>query len=122
IATPNDTHAALAKRALAAGKHVVVDKPFTVTTAEAERLMALAERRGLCLSVFQCRRWDSGFLTVRELIAAERLGNLYSFESHYDRFRPEVRARWKELDVPGAGALYDLGSHLIDQALELFGI
>lgn len=122
IATPNETHAPLAERALAAGKHVVVDKPFTITTAEASRLIALAEKRGLCLTVFQSRRWDGDFLTVRELVAQERLGRLYTFESHYDRFRPEVRARWKELDVPGGGTLFDLGAHLLDQALQLFGM
>lgn len=122
IATPNETHASLAERALTAGKHVVVDKPFTVTTAEAAPLIELAERRGLCLTVFHSRRWDGDFQTVRELVAEGRLGRLYTFESHYDRFRPEVRARWKEQDGPGAGTLYDLGAHIIDQALQLFGL
>jgi scyllo-inositol 2-dehydrogenase (NADP+) len=122
IATPNNTHASLAERALAAGKHVVVDKPFTVTSAEATHLIALAERQHLCLSVFHSRRWDGDFLTVQKLLAEERLGRLYTFESHYDRFRPEVRARWKEEGDPGAGTLYDLGAHIIDQALTLFGM
>ena len=122
IATPNEAHARLAERALDAGKHVVVEKPITVTAAEADRLAALARRRGLCLAVFHSRRYDGDFLTVRELCASNRLGRLYTFESHYDRFRPEPRARWKEQDVPGGGTLYDLGAHLIDQALTLFGM
>jgi len=121
ISTPNDAHAPLAERALAAHKHVVVDKPFTVSSGEADRLLALAAEHRRCLSVFHNRRWDGDFLTVRELLAKERLGRLYTFESHLDRFRPEVKVRWKEEDVPGAGSLHDLGSHLIDQALQLFG-
>ncbi|MFY0529334.1 oxidoreductase [Archangium gephyra] len=122
IATPNDTHAALAERALLAGKHVVVEKPFTLDAAEASRLDALARERGLCLTVFHNRRWDGDFLTVRQLLEQGRLGRLFSFESHFDRFRPRVKARWKEEDVPGGGSLWDLGSHLIDQALQLFGL
>lgn len=122
IATPNDTHAALAERALLAGKHVVVEKPFTLDSAEATRLDALARERGRCLTVFHNRRWDGDFLTVCQLLEQGRLGRLFSFESHFDRFRPQVKARWKEEDVPGGGTLWDLGSHLIDQALQLFGL
>lgn len=122
IATPNDTHAALTERALLAGKHVVVEKPFTLEAAEASRLDALARERGLCLTVFHNRRWDGDFLTVRQLLEQGRLGRLFSVESHFDRFRPRVKARWKEEDVPGGGTLWDLGSHLIDQALQLFGL
>jgi scyllo-inositol 2-dehydrogenase (NADP+) len=122
IATPNDTHAALAERALLAGKHVVVEKPFTLDAAEASRLDALARERGLCLTVFHNRRWDGDFLTVRQLLEQGRLGRLFSVESHFDRLRPQVKARWKEEDVPGGGTLWDLGSHLIDQALQLFGL
>jgi scyllo-inositol 2-dehydrogenase (NADP+) len=122
IATPNDAHAALAERALLAGKHVVVEKPFTLDSAEAMRLGALARERGRCLTVFHNRRWDGDFLTVRQLLEQGRLGRLYSFESHFDRFRPQVKARWKEEDVPGGGTLWDLGAHLIDQAVELFGL
>jgi scyllo-inositol 2-dehydrogenase (NADP+) len=122
IATPNDSHAALAERALLAGKHVVVEKPFTLDSAEALRLDALARERGRCLTVFHNRRWDGDFLTVRQLLEQGRLGRLFSFESHFDRFRPQVKARWKEEDVPGGGTLWDLGSHLIDQALQLFGL
>ncbi|HEY0094650.1 MAG TPA: oxidoreductase [Archangium sp.] len=122
IATPNDTHAALAERALLAGKHVVVEKPFTLDSSEATRLDTLARERGRCLTVFHNRRWDGDFLTVRQLLEQGRLGRLFSFESHFDRFRPQVKARWKEDDVPGGGTLWDLGSHLIDQALQLFGL
>ncbi|PTL78509.1 oxidoreductase [Vitiosangium sp. GDMCC 1.1324] len=122
IATPNDTHAALAERALLAGKHVVVEKPFTLDPAEALRLAALARERGRCLTVFHNRRWDGDFLTVRQLLEQGRLGRLYSFESHFDRFRPQVKVRWKEDDVPGGGTLWDLGAHLVDQALQLFGL
>jgi scyllo-inositol 2-dehydrogenase (NADP+) len=122
VATPNDSHAALAERALQAGKHVVVEKPFTLDSAEATRLDALAQERGRCLTVFQNRRWDGDFLTVRQLIEEGRLGRLYSFESHFDRFRPQVKKRWKEEDVPGGGTLWDLGAHLVDQALQLFGM
>ncbi|QRN99743.1 oxidoreductase [Archangium violaceum] len=122
IASPNDTHGALAERALLAGKHVVVEKPFTLDSAEALRLDALARERGLCLTVFHNRRWDGDFLTVRQLMEQGRLGRLFSFESHFDRFRPQVKQRWKEDDVPGGGTLWDLGAHLIDQTLQLFGL
>ena len=121
IATPNDTHHALAKAALQAGKHVVVDKPFTLSVAEARELAQLAEARGLLLTVFHNRRWDADFLTLQALIASGRLGDVTQFESHFDRFRPEVRQRWRESAMAGAGLWYDLGPHLIDQALQLFG-
>lgn len=121
LATPNDLHAAQAEAALQAGKAVVVDKPFTLTAAEARRLAALAEERGLLLSVFHNRRWDADFLTVQALIAEDRLGAVVRFESSFNRYRPEVRDRWREGDGPGAGLWYDLGPHLIDQALVLFG-
>jgi scyllo-inositol 2-dehydrogenase (NADP+) len=122
IATPNDTHAPLAERALRAGKHVVVEKPFTLSSAEASRLDALARERGRCLTVFHNRRWDGDFLTVRQLLEQGWAGRLYSFESHFDRYRPQVKRRWKEEDVPGGGTLWDLGAHLIDQAVQLFGM
>jgi predicted dehydrogenase len=121
IATPNDTHFDLARRALTAGKHVVVDKPFTVTSAEARELAALATRQGRVLSVFQNRRWDADFLTVRSLIASGALGEVMHFESHFDRYRPHVQARWRERAGGGNGLWYDLGSHLVDQVLQLFG-
>ncbi|HYH95397.1 oxidoreductase [Hyalangium sp.] len=122
VATPNDSHAALAERALLSGKHVVVEKPFTLDSAEAERLGGLARERGRCLAVFHNRRWDGDFLTIRQLLEQGLLGRLYSFESHFDRFRPQVKKRWKEEAGPGGGTLWDLGAHLVDQALQLFGM
>ncbi len=121
IATPNVTHCDLARRALMAGKRVVVDKPFTVTSEEARELMALAEERGLFLSVFHSRRFDADYLTVRSLLERGELGELVHFESHYDRYRPVVQNRWREQAGPGSGIWYDLGSHLVDQVLHLFG-
>ncbi|OON40411.1 oxidoreductase [Izhakiella australiensis] len=121
IPTPNDTHFPLAKAALNAGKHVVVDKPFTVTLSQAHELNALAQSKGLLLSVFHNRRWDSDFLTVKNLLAEGTLGEIRYFESHFDRFRPEVRQRWREQKGAGSGIWYDLGPHLLDQALQLFG-
>lgn len=122
VATPNDSHGPLAERALLAGKHVVVEKPFTLDSAEAVRLGTLARERGRCLAVFHNRRWDGDFLTVRQLLEQGRLGRLYSFESHFDRYRPQVKKRWKEEEGPGSGTLWDLGAHLVDQALQLFGM
>ncbi len=121
IATPNVTHAPLAARALAAGKHVVVDKPFTVTLAEARDLERAARTEGRVLAVFHNRRWDADFLTASRLVRSGRLGRLVRVESRFDRFRPVVRDRWRERDEPGAGLWYDLGPHLVDQALRLFG-
>jgi predicted dehydrogenase len=119
IATPDALHAQQAHAALEAGKNVVIDKPFAVTLDEARAIAAHAERAGLLLSVFQNRRWDSDFLTLRALIDEGHLGEIIQYESHFDRFRPLVRDRWRE--KPGAGVLLDLGPHLIDQALVLFG-
>ncbi|MCG7366581.1 oxidoreductase [Pantoea sp. ACRSH] len=121
IPTPNDTHFPLAKAALNAGKHVVVDKPFTVTLSQARELEALAKAKGLLLSVFHNRRWDSDFLTLKQLLNEGSLGEVRYFESHFDRFRPEVRQRWREMKGAGSGIWYDLGPHLLDQALQLFG-
>ncbi|MDT0174993.1 oxidoreductase [Pantoea sp. RRHST58] len=121
IPTPNDTHFPLAKAALNAGKHVVVDKPFTVTLSQARELDALAKAKGLLLSVFHNRRWDSDFLTLKQLLKEGTLGDVRYFESHFDRFRPEVRQRWREMKGAGSGIWYDLGPHLLDQALQLFG-
>lgn len=122
IPTPNDTHFPLARAAMEAGKHVVVDKPFTVTLSQARELEAMAKSRGLVLSVFHNRRWDSDFLTLKVLIAEGKLGEVSYFESHFDRYRPQVRNRWREQAGPGSGIWYDLGPHLIDQALVLFGV
>lgn len=120
IPTPNDTHFALAKQAIESGRHVVVDKPFTLTVEEAATLTALAEAKGVVLSVFHNRRWDSDFLTLKQLIATGRLGMITEAELRFDRYRPEVRQRWREQDIPGGGLWYDLGPHLLDQALQLF--
>ncbi|CNE58915.1 oxidoreductase [Yersinia nurmii] len=122
IPTPNDTHFPLAQRALAAGKHVVVDKPFTVTLSQANELKRQADEAGLLLSVFHNRRWDSDFLTLKTLLKDGVLGDVVYFESHFDRFRPEIRQRWREQPGAGSGIWYDLGPHLLDQALQLFGL
>lgn len=122
VATTNKTHYALAKAALEAGKHVVVEKPFTVTSKQAGELIELARQQNKILTVYQNRRWDSDFRTVQKLIQSEMLGRLVEYEAHFDRFRPiPASETWKEEDQPGTGILYDLGSHLIDQALTLFG-
>lgn len=122
IPTPNDTHFPLAKAALEAGKHVIVDKPFTVTLSQARELDALAKSFGRVLSVFHNRRWDSDFLTVKALLNEGTLGEILFFESHFDRFRPQVRNRWREQSGPGSGIWYDLAPHLLDQAVNLFGL
>lgn len=122
IASPNATHAPLAALALNAGKHVVVDKPFTLDMQEARELIALADEKQRLLSVFHNRRWDSDFLGIKQVIEEDRLGKVKLFESHIDRFRPEVRVRWREQNVPGSGLWFDLGPHLIDQTLQLFGL
>jgi scyllo-inositol 2-dehydrogenase (NADP+) len=121
VATPSATHFQIARAALEAGKHVVVDKPFTLTAHEADELISLARDTRRMLSVFHNRRWDGDYLTVRHCIAQGWLGNIYHYEAHYDRFRPQLRNVWREKPGPGSGILYDLGVHLIDQALQLFG-
>jgi len=123
VASPNLTHYQLAKEALLAGKNVVVDKPFTVRSSEADELIEIAKKQNKLLTVFQSRRWDSDFKTIRKIIASGLLGNLAEYEAHYDRFRNSLRpGTWKEDGALGTGILYDLGSHLIDQALVLFGL
>jgi predicted dehydrogenase len=121
IATPNDNHFLLARQALLAGKNVVVDKPFTTNVAEAHELFALACMSRRLLSVFHNRRWDADFLTVKGLLRKGRLGEVMHLESHFDRYRPQVQQRWRERAGPGSGVWFDLGSHLADQALQLFG-
>ncbi|WP_327689219.1 Gfo/Idh/MocA family oxidoreductase [Streptomyces tubercidicus] len=123
LASPNKTHVPLATAALEAGLPVVVDKPLAATAAEAEKLAALAEDRGLLLSVFQNRRWDNDFRTVRKLIDDGALGDVQRFESRFERWRPQPKGGWRESGDPAelGGLLYDLGSHLVDQALTLFG-
>ncbi|KAF8605175.1 NAD(P)-binding protein [Ceratobasidium sp. AG-I] len=123
VTTPNETHYPFAKAALQARKHVLVEKPVTPTYAEAKELDDLAKSNGVILSAFQNRRWDSDFLTVRKLIDEGKLGDITEFESHYDRFRPSppTTATWREEPGPGAGNTFNLGPHLIDQVLQLFG-
>jgi predicted dehydrogenase len=122
IASPNDSHHALARAALLAGKHVLVDKPCTVTLAETEDLLALAHAQGRVLTVYQSRRFDADFLSLQQVLATGQLGRLVQFESRYDRFKPQVLDRWRDNDVPGAGLWLDLGSHLLDQCLVLLGV
>lgn len=122
IATPNHTHADLAARALLAGKHVVVDKPFTLHAREAQDLITLAKKQQRLLSVFHNRRWDGDFLSLQAVLQSGELGRVTHFESHFDRYRPHVRARWREASGLGGGLWYDLGPHLLDQALQLFGV
>jgi scyllo-inositol 2-dehydrogenase (NADP+) len=123
VGTPNETHYEMAKQALLAGKHVVIDKPFAATGAEAAELKALAEKQGLVLAPFHNRRWDGDFLTVKRLLAEQAVGRLVTFESHFDRFRPMPRENtWKEGAGAANGLLMDLGPHLVDQAMALFGV
>jgi len=122
IVTPNHLHFDQAKLALSYGKHVVVDKPVTISSKEAEDLKAIAKQKGLLLSVFQNRRLDGDFQTIQKIIQEGILGRLVHFESHFDRFRPLLTDNWREKDVPGNGITYDLGTHLIDQAYLLFGM
>jgi scyllo-inositol 2-dehydrogenase (NADP+) len=120
IATPNATHFELATAALNAGKHVVADKPFMLTPMQADEIIHLGEERGRVVTVFHNRRWDSDLLTVRKLLP--RLGEIMLFEANWDRFRPAIKLGWREVAQPGGGVLNDLGSHMIDQALMLFGM
>lgn len=123
ICTPNAEHLPLAQAALMQGKHVIVEKPFTVTSAEADTLVELARQQRRILTVHHNRRWVADYKTVKKVIASQLLGRLANYEAHYDRFRPALRPQaWREENVPGAGILFDLGAHLIDQALQLFGL
>jgi scyllo-inositol 2-dehydrogenase (NADP+) len=122
VSTPNETHFDLASRAIEAGKHVVIDKPFAATSAEARQLANLAKSKGLLVVPFHNRRWDGDFLTVRKILADGSLGRVVTFESHFDRFRPTPRENtWKEAGNPANGMLFDLGPHLVDQVLAVFG-
>ena len=121
VATPNAQHHPVAKAALEAGKHVVVDKPFTLDVAEARELELLSRRNNRVLSVYQNRRFDADFLTLQQVLASGDLGRPVYLASHFDRFRPQVRERWREQPVPGSGLWVDLGAHLVDQAVQLFG-
>jgi predicted dehydrogenase len=122
ITTPNTTHLDLARQCLEAGRHVVVDKPFAPTTVEAAEMVRIAQERKRLITVYQNRRWDGDFLTVRHVIRDGALGRLVLFESHMERFRPVLNAEaWRELQTPGSGLWFDLGPHMLDQAFLLFG-
>lgn len=122
VNTPNTTHFDLVRQALLAGKHVIVEKPFTSTVQQAEELIALAERQKKFLVVFQNRRWDSDFLAVQQVVQEGSLGRIIEAEFHYDRYRMELsQKQHKEIAGPGVGNIYDLGPHLVDQAIALFG-
>lgn len=122
IATPSYSHYELAKQCLHEQRHVVIDKPFTLTAEEAAKLITMARHRNLLVTAYQNRRWDGDFQTVQQTIASGELGRLVTYESRFDRFRPEPRREvWRESGGPGGGLLYDLGPHLIDQATTLFG-
>jgi predicted dehydrogenase len=122
VATPSYSHFELAKQCLHAQRHVVVDKPFTLASAEAAELIHLARTKKLLLTAYQNRRWDGDFLTVRQVLAQGELGRIVSYEAHYDRFRLAPRLDvWRENGLPGGGTLFDLGPHVVDQALTLFG-
>jgi len=123
VATPNDSHFSYARACLEAGRDVVVDKPFTPTMADAEQLVRLAAERGRLISVYQDRRWDGAFLTVKKLVNSGALGRVAEYDVHFDRFRLEPKpSAWREqAEFPAAGVLWDLGPHLIDGALVLFG-
>jgi len=123
VTTAPDSHLELAKMALLAKKHVVVEKPFTPTSAEAQELVDLAKSQGVILTVYQNRRWDSDFLTVKKYVDDGTLGRVVEFETHFDRHRPDPPAdSWKAHNIPGNGAVYDLGTHLMDQVVCLFGM
>lgn len=123
VNTPDSTHYEYTRLALEAGKHVIVEKPFTSTTEEGEELIALAAEKGLMLSVYQNRRWDADFRTVQEIIAKGLLGRLVEYESTFARYRNFIKPNtWKETGESGGGLTYNLGSHLIDQAIRLFGM
>jgi predicted dehydrogenase len=121
VATPNESHAELTLQALDAGKSVIVDKPMATSVADAERMAERAAQHNLTLSVFHNRRWDDDFLTLRRLFTTGKLGEWTGYESRFDRFRPVVPDRWRERPAPGSGIWWDLGPHLVDQTLQIFG-
>lgn len=121
VNTPDHLHLEMARRAMAAGKHVVVEKPFTLRSGDASELIDMARKQDVVLTVFQNRRWDGDYLTVKEIIHSGKLGRLVDFESHFDRYRLEIQNTWKD-QATGTGTLFNLGSHLVDQALQLFGM
>ena len=123
IATPNVMHFPMAAECLAAGKHVVIEKPFTNSVTEADELIRLAAKSGKKIFVFHNRRFDADFLTIQKLLQTESLGDITCYEAHFDRFSPQLKPNaWRDKELPGSGILFDLGPHLIDQALALFGM
>lgn len=123
ITTPNLTHYSLAKQAIIAGKHVIVEKPIAVTVAEAEELALLAKQHNVMLSVYQNRRWDNGALTVKHLVETQQLGTIVDYEIRFERYTKSKNTKqWKETGELGVGLVYDLGVHLIDHVVDLFGI
>lgn len=125
ISTIPSSHHELCKLALEYGKHVVVEKPFTPTSREAKELIELADKKQRLLTVYQNRRWDADFLTLASLLESDQLGRVAQFETHFDRHRPtapSANSTWKVQPLPGGGAAYDLGTHLIDQVVILFGL
>ncbi len=123
VNTPNETHFPYAVKALEAGKHVVVEKPFTVTVKEADELIGLSRKKNKILTAFQNRRWDGEYLTLKKVINEKLVGKIVELEAHYDRFRNYIEPNtWKEEEGIGKGILYNLGSHMLDQALDLFGM
>jgi len=123
VATPNTSHHPIAKQCLLAGRHVVVDKPFTTTLAEAQELVQVAKKQQRIVSVYQDRRYTGDFATVQQVVGDGALGRIVIFESHFDRLRPELKPNaWREHALPGSGVWFDIGPHLFDQALLLFGV
>jgi predicted dehydrogenase len=122
VTTPNDSHFEYASKALQAGKHVILEKPFTETTEEGRELVRIARDSGKILSVYQNRRYVSDYLTIKDLLKENLLGDVHEFNATYDRYRPQaIPGAWREAPKAGSGILYDLGPHLIDQVLSLFG-
>jgi scyllo-inositol 2-dehydrogenase (NADP+) len=123
VASPNAEHYHQTKTALLNNKHVIVEKPFVTDIRKGKELIELARQKGKILTVYQNRRWDGDFITVKEIIQSGVLGELSEYEVHFDRFRPEVDfSNWRSRDLPGSGVFFDLGPHLIDQAIDLFGM
>ena len=122
VNTPDQYHYHMVSQAIHSGKHVVVEKPFTLRSEDANDLIQMAHKNGVLLTVFQNRRWDGDFLTVQKVMEEGILGRLVSFESHFDRYRNAIQDSWKDQRSSGTGTLYNLGSHMIDQALQLFGM
>jgi scyllo-inositol 2-dehydrogenase (NADP+) len=122
VNTPNKFHYSMTREALEAGKHVIVEKPFANSVTETKALTTLAENKHLHLFVFHNRRWDGDFMTVKKVVESNMLGDLVEYEAHYDRYKPLLNPKpWKEIPDKGSGILYDLGTHIIDQVVCLFG-